>query len=190
MNKLNLVEVCDYVNNQIGEFHKRRISTLERLNLDRLLRKNPYLFKAKHITTASNLMENLLMAFLSSSEEKHFGDFLEGLAVFVAEKTCNGFKSSAQGVDLEFINNNIHYIVSIKSGIHWGNSSQQAKLAQDLNAAQIRVKQARTQLSIQTVLGICYGKTRTRFHKTGYLKVVGLLLRHTCSGLEVYHRYR
>ncbi|MDF1514719.1 MAG: PmeII family type II restriction endonuclease [Anaerolineae bacterium] len=69
MNTLDLNEVCEYVNDQITVFHNRRISSIEGLNLDRLLRKNPYLFKAKDITTAGELMENLLMAFLSSSEE-------------------------------------------------------------------------------------------------------------------------
>jgi hypothetical protein len=174
MNQLDLGEVCQFVNANIASFHQRRIVSLEQLTLKKLLsKKNPYLFKAKYITTAGELIESLLEAFLSSSEEKHFGDFLEDLAVFVASKTCDGHKSIAQGVDLEFISRNTHYVVSIKSGPNWGNSSQQKKLAQDLRDAVIRVKQSRTALSVQPVLGICYGKTRTNYMKAGYLKVVG-----------------
>jgi len=45
------------------------------------------LFRAKNILTAGELMEGLRDAFLSSSEEKLFGDFLEDLAVFVAKQT-------------------------------------------------------------------------------------------------------
>lgn len=145
---------------------------MEGLKLDKLLTKNPYLFKAKHIMTAGELVSGLLEAFLSSSEEKLFGDFLESLAVFVAEMTCGGHKSSAPGVDLEFINNGIHYIVSVKSGPNWGNSSQQDKLEQDLRNAVTRVKQSKRGANVQPVLGICYGKTKTSYLR-GYMKVVG-----------------
>jgi hypothetical protein len=167
MRPLDLSKVCEYVNSNIMHFHQRRIASLEELRLNRLLTKNPYLFKAKNIATAGGLIESLLEAFLSSSEEKHFGDFLEGLAVFVAGETCGGHKSAAQGVDLEFVNRNTHYVVSIKSGPNWGNSSQHKKLAQDLRDAVIRVQQSRTALRVQPVLGICYGKTRTSYVKDG-----------------------
>jgi len=172
MEVLNLNDVREYVNENIVDFHQRRIKSLEELTLKKLIKKNPYLFKAKNITTASQLIEGLLDAFLSSSEEKLFGDFLEGLAVFIAGKTCGGHKSAATGVDLEFINNGVHYVVSIKSGPNWGNSSQQNKLQQDLQKAVATIKQARFGTNVQAVLGICYGKTRTGYLR-GYLKVVG-----------------
>jgi hypothetical protein len=172
MNPLNLDEVREYVNEHIVDFHQRRIKSLEELSLQNLLKKNPYLFRAKNIITAGELVESLLGAFLSSSEEKLFGDFLEDLAIFVAGKTCGGHKSSAQGVDLEFIKGGIHYVVSVKSGPNWGNSSQQARLAQDLSNAVTRIKQSRFGANVQPVLGICYGKTRTSYLR-GYLKVVG-----------------
>lgn len=172
METLNIEDVQNYVNENIVDFHQRRIKSLETLTLEKLIRKNPYLFKAKHITTASALIDGFMEAFLSSSEEKLFGDFLEGLAIFVAEKTSNGHKSASPGVDLEFVRDKIHYIVSIKSGPNWGNSSQQKKLAQDLQNAVRVVKQGNIRSNPQAVLGICYGKTRTSFLR-GYLKVVG-----------------
>jgi hypothetical protein len=172
MNPLDLEKVCDYVNENVVDFHKHRIRSLEGLKLEKLLTKNPYLFKAKDIITAGALISSLLEAFLSSSEEKLFGDFLEGLAVFTAEMTCGGHKSSAPGVDLEFINNSVHYIVSVKSGTSWGNSSQQDKLEQDLKNAVARVKQSKRGANVQPVLGICYGKTKTSYLR-GYMKVVG-----------------
>lgn len=161
-----------YVSENIFEFHCRRIQTLEDLKLTKLLAKNPYLFRAKNIRTAPELVPSLLEAFLSSSEEKLFGDFLEGLAVFIASKTSSGHKSSAQGIDLEFFNRGIHYVVSVKSGTRWGNSSQQSKLAEDLRTAVARPKQHKGGANVQPVLGICYGKTKTSYVR-GYLKVVG-----------------
>lgn len=172
MNPLNIEKVCGYVNENVVDFHKHRIKSVEELKLDRLLTKNPYLFKAKNIATAGELIAGLLDAFLSSSEEKLFGDFLEGLAIFVAEMTCGGHKSAAPGVDLEFINREIHYVVSIKSGPSWGNSSQQDKLEQDLKNAVVRIKQSKRGVNVQPVLGICYGKTKTSYLR-GYMKVVG-----------------
>lgn len=143
MNALDLSRVERYVNENIEDFHRRRLATVENLALTKLLKKNPYLFRAKNLTIASDLIGSLLDAFLSSSEEKLFGDFLENLALFIAQQTTGGHKSTAPGVDLEFFNRNMHFVVSIKSGPNWGNSSQQSKLAQDLRDAVKRVKQAR-----------------------------------------------
>jgi len=172
MEPLSFDGVNAFVNENIVDFHQKRIKSLESLTLDKLLKKNPYLFKAKNILTASELVRGLLEAFLSSSEEKLFGDFLEDLAIFIASQTCGGHKSTAPGVDLEFDNQGIHYIVSVKSGPNWGNSSQQSKLADDLLKAVNRVKQSQHGINVQSILGICYGKTRTNYLR-GYLKVVG-----------------
>lgn len=173
MNPLDLDQVREYVNGHIVDFHQWRLRLLENLKLRDLLKKNPYLFKAKNITRAQDLVEGLLDARLSSSEERLFGDFLEDLAVFIVGQTCRGHKSTAQGVDLEFVDAGVHYVVSVKSGPNWGNSSQHKKLAQDLRDALIRVKQSRVAARVEPVLGICYGKTRTKYTKAGYLKIVG-----------------
>ena len=172
MNILELDGVLAFVNDNIVDFHNRRIKSLEDLNLEKLLKKNPYLFKAKYIVYASDLITGLLDAFLSSSEEKLFGDFLENLAIYIASETCNGHKSTAPGVDLEFFNRGVHYIVSVKSGWNWGNSSQQRKLEEDLRNAAARIKQAHHGANAQTVLGICYGKAKTTYLR-GYMKVSG-----------------
>ncbi len=97
---LDLDLVRKYVNENIEGFHGGRIHSLEGLNLRKLLRKNPYLFKAKNVTTAGELISGFLDAFLSSSEEKFYGDFLEGLAIYIAQVTSGGHKSAAQGIDL------------------------------------------------------------------------------------------
>ena len=173
MQPLNLPFVEEYVNRNIVSFHSRRLNSLENLTLRRLLNKNPYLFKAKNMQSAGQLVKGFMDAFLSSSEEQLFGDFLEGLAVYVAQQTTGGHKSTAPGVDLEFLNKGIHFVVSIKSGPNWGNSSQQDKLEEDLRGAVRRLKQLQQTLNVQPVLGICYGKTRTSNMNRGYLKVVG-----------------
>ncbi len=153
MNPLDLPAVRDFVNDNIGGFHQRREKSLAELKLDRLLTKNPYLFKAKDVSTASEMINGLLDAFLSSSEEQLFGGFLEGLAGFVAQQTSGGHKSTAEGVDLEFFNKGIHYVVSVKSGPNWGNASQHNRLQQNLTTAVSRLKQLDAGANVQPVLG-------------------------------------
>lgn len=173
MNHIDIKEIENHVNVNIVDFHNKRLAAVSKMNLKDLIKKNPYLFRAKNTVTAAQLIESTMSAFLSSSEEKIFGDFLEDLAIFIAAKTCNGRKSSSQGIDLELELDEITHIISIKSGPNWGNSSQHLKLAQDFKAAEIRLKQSKSVRNVQAVLGICYGKTRTTYTREGYLKVVG-----------------
>ena len=172
MEDLNMSAMENYVNANIAVFHQKRIASLQNLDMKRLLKKNPYLFRAKNILTASDMVNGFLDAFLSSSEEELFGTFLEGVAVFVAQQTSGGHKSTAEGVDLEFINRGVHNVVSIKSGPSWGNASQHNELERNLRDGVTRLRQGNLQQNVQAVLGICYGKTRTNFLR-GYLKVVG-----------------
>lgn len=82
-------------------------------------KKNPYLFKAKYVLTAQDIIKSLTDAFISSQEETIFGDWLEGLAIFINEKVHAGRKSGIPGIDLEFDKDNIRYIITIKSGPNW-----------------------------------------------------------------------
>lgn len=172
MKPLRLDKVSEYANNNTVDLHARRVKLLEELSLRKLLTKNPYLFRVQNPMPAGEIITRLLDAFLSTSEEQLLGDFLKRLAIFVAQQTCNAHRSATPGVDLEFLNEDVHYVVSIKSGPNWGNRSQQNKLEQDLQKAVTRVKQSKHGANVQPVLGICYGKTRTTYPR-GYMKVVG-----------------
>ena len=157
---LNLIEkVKGYVEQNIEQFHQNRIKKLETLRLKIILsKKNPYLFKAKYYVTAQDIVKSLTDAFLSSAEETIFGDWMEGLAIFVNQQVYGGWKSSAKGVDLEFDKEGIRYIVSIKSGPNWGNSSQINKLKEDFKSAKKTLRTSRSNLMIEAVNGCCYGK--------------------------------
>ncbi len=181
MKPINTAELNKFVNKNIDNFHESKAKILLGLGLKYVLsKKNPYLFKAKNIETASGLVEDILNAFLSSSEEELFGAFLEELAIYISSQTCNGKKSSATGIDLEFSNKGVLYLVSIKSGINWGNSSQQKKQEENFQNALAVVKQSNHTLNVQPVLGICYGQTKTSFIR-GYMKVVGQSFWHLIS---------
>lgn len=182
MKELDLTEVADYVNKHIGEFHQSRIIRIQGIRLREVLKKkNPYLFRAKNLLTAERLIQSVLDAFLSSSEEEIFGQFLEGLAIFVASRTVGGRKSPATGIDLEFSKDQITYLVAIKSGQNWGNSSQYQALRENFKTAVRVMKQSASVKFVQPVLGMCYGKMKTK--DTGeYLKIAGQNFWYFLSG--------
>jgi hypothetical protein len=173
MKKLNLKDVSNYVEQNIGIFHQKRIQSLDTLKLYKVLkRKNPYLFKAKYVLTADEIIRGIVDAHISSNEETIFGDWLEGLAIFINEKVYTGRKSGIPNIDLEFDNNGIRYIITIKSGPSWGNSSQIAKLSSDFKTAKKTLRTSNSNLNIVAVNGCCYG--RDNFPDKGdYFKYCG-----------------
>ena len=166
-------QITAYVEANIGTFHDKRLESLNKLRLQDLLRrKNPYLFKSKNLVVVADLIRSLLDAHLSSQEETLFGDFLEGLAIYVAETVHGGWKSSATGIDLEFAVDDTRYIVSIKSGPNWGNSSQVARLKENFNTAARVIRQGNRTANIIAVNGCCYGRDNNP-DKGGYFKYCG-----------------
>src|SRR3989337_4044183 len=184
MKSIEIRDVRTYVEKNIGSFHLKRLENLEKLKLSIILkRKNPYLFKAKNILTAQDLVKSLLDAYLSSQEETIFGDFLEGLAVFICGKVFDGKKSAAEGIDLEFERERIKYIVAIKSGPNWGNSSQINRMKDNFKKAK-KILGAHTSLkNIVAVNGCCYGRNTTP-DKGDYLKLCGQRFWAFISGNE------
>ncbi len=173
MKQLNIGEIRKYVENNIGSFHEKRLKSIKILRLKIILiRKNPYLFKAKNVLTGQDLVRTLLDAHLSSQEETIFGEFLEGLSVFVCQSVFGGNKSAAEGIDLEFEKNNCKYIVAIKSGPNWGNSSQIARMLDNFRKAKRILGSNRKKINIIAVNGCCYGKDDSP-DKKEYLKLCG-----------------
>jgi len=173
METLNLNDVIKYVEENIGTFHQKRIAGLKDLKLKKVLsKKNPYLFKAKYVLTAQDIIKSLTDAFISSQEETIFGDWLEGLAIFINEKVYKGRKSGIIGVDVEFDKEKVRYIVTIKSGPNWGNSSQIAKLVTDFKTAKKTLRTSNSQLNIVAVNGCCYGRDNQP-DKGDYFKYCG-----------------
>jgi hypothetical protein len=128
----------------------------------------------------------LLDAYLSSSEETIFGDYLEELAIFINSETFGGQKSSAQGIDLEFTRDGIRYIVSIKSGPNWGNSSQIKKLQLDFKNAAKTLRTSNSRLHIQAVNGCCYGRGANE-DKGDYRKLCGQSFWEFISGNDTLY---
>ncbi len=177
-------DIKEYAEKNIESFHQSRLEGIKKLKLNDILkRKNPYLFKAKNILIASDLVKTVLDAYLSSQEEGMFGTFLEGMAIYVNSIAYGGRKSSGEGIDLEFENQGKRYIVSIKSGPNWGNSQQITKMKENFTRKKKILRTSNSKLEIIAVNGCCYGKENNT-DKGEYLKYCGQKFWEFISGEE------
>lgn len=173
MNQIDIKSVQQYVEKNIITFHEKRIASLQGLKLKTVLRKkNPYLFRAKYLLTAEQIVRSLAEAFISSNEETIFGDWLEGLAIFINHEVYGGRKSGINAVDLEFDKDGTRYIVNIKSGPNWGNASQVKKMRADFKDAIRTLRTSGSGLHVIAVNGCCYGRDN-RPDKGDYFKYCG-----------------
>lgn len=159
--KKNVIEYAEaYIKEHISEFHESKIEKLKNMKLDTVLkRKNPYMFKAKSLDNADGLVKGLMDAVCSSSEETLFGDWIERLAIYIAGEMFGGRKSTTKGVDLEMDKDNIHYIISIKSGPNWSNSSSMDSQKKKFKEAQRVYRTGGNTKECKAIIGCCYGKT-------------------------------
>lgn len=186
MKNLNLKDVTHYVEENIGEFHQKRLDKLRSIMLKEVLKsKNPYLFKAKNVTTANEIIEGILNAFLSSSEEGIFGNWLERLAIYINDSVYQGRKAGIDGIDLDFDKDGQRYLVAIKSGPKWCNGSQINKLIDQFNTARKRLATSGSKLNIVCVNGCCYGKSNVNSEyksRGSYHKICGKRFWELISG--------
>ena len=173
MKKLDLNQIYEYVEGYISIFHQKRLDYIKnKVDLLKILKqKNPYLFKAKNVLTAQDLIKGFLDAFLQSQEETLFGNFIEGLAVFVCDKVYGAKKSELTGIDLEFEKDGVMYVVEIKAGWNWGNSSQIRQLKINFENAK-KLLRSKISNKVVAVNGCCFGKNN-KPNKNGYVKLCG-----------------
>ncbi len=173
MKKIDIEQIYEYMETHISIFHQRRLDYIQKkIDLLKILKhKNPYLFKAKNILTAQDLIKGFVDAFLQSQEETLFGDFMEGLAFFICDKVHGAEKSKLTGIDLESEIGDIIYAVQIKAGWNWGNSSQIRQLRIDFENAK-KILSEETGKEVVAINGCCFGKDN-KPDKDGYLKLCG-----------------
>ena len=168
--------ISDFIESCIDEeLHQKKQEKIRAIKLsDITKRKNPYLFKAKGLTSASDLIKSIMDATVSSGEETVFGNFLEKIAIFTCSQAFGGRKSSAVGIDLEFETESTKYLISIKSGPNWGNSSQKKKMQDNFIKAKkvLGTSGGINSKSITCIEGCCYGYD-ARPEKGTHIKLCG-----------------
>jgi len=148
--------IVQAIANALDEFYSALITKVDKLNIKNIIkRKNPYLFRAKAMNGASQIVDAILAAFVSSSEETIFGNvFFEPIATAAAQ----GQKALAEGVDIMVERDNTIYAIAVKSGTSVFNASSKKKQEQNFMAAQKLAQQAHKRFV--PIIGYSYGKKK------------------------------
>jgi hypothetical protein len=138
----------------LNDFYKRRFETLKNLRLRQVLkRKNPYLFKALGTEQASEIVQKILEAYISSSDETIFGD-----AYFdqIARSLPGIVVSDAKGIDLIVEEEKAIHAYALKSGPYPFSSSQKER--QNTEFLELKQRLMKLQKQFDPVLAYAYGR--------------------------------
>lgn len=161
-------KVCNTISAALTEFYTSLTKTLDTIDIDKILkRKNPYLYRAKGIENASQIVSGILSAYVSSSEETVFGNtFFEPLAIVVS----GGQKAVSEGVDITVDKDNTIYCIAVKSGTSVFNADSRKRQEQNFQSAFKRAQQAKK--AFFPVVGYGYGKKRAIAGKEKFYKEI------------------
>ena len=142
----------------LDTFYSTLIGKIDKLDIMKVMkRKNPYLYRAKAMENASEIVESVLSAFVSSSEETIFGNcFFEPVAIAAS----GGNKALAEGIDImiqDYTTNTI-YAVAVKSGPSVFNADSKKRQEQNFMAASKLAQQAKARY--EAYIGYSYGKKK------------------------------
>lgn len=153
--------VFETVGTALTDFYTALTRTLDNIDVDKILKKkNPYLYRAKGINGAGQIVTDILAAYISSSEETVFGNcFFEPIAIAVS----GGQKAVTEGVDITVEKDNTIYSIAVKSGTSVFNADSRKRQEQNFQSAQKRAQQARK--AFIPVVGYGYGRKKTKIGK-------------------------
>lgn len=152
-------------------FFNKRTDSLQSLKLDAKLKvKNPYLFRAIGVSDASEIVEELLDAHISSSDETIFGnEFFEPLGKWVAEKSFENQRhitvqvSGAEGCDILISTPEENQAIAVKSGTKVFNAQSRRKQIDEFHKIE-RILRKDKKLFL-SIVGYCYGRKEQRLAK-------------------------
>lgn len=157
-NSYNEQDVIEAIATALETFYSSLIEKIDGLDIVKIMRrKNPYLYRAKAMQNASEIVESVLNAFVSSSEETIFGNcFFEPIAIAAS----GGNKALAEGIDIMIQDNktNTIYAVAVKSGTSVFNADSKKRQEQNFTAASKLAQQAKARY--EAYIGYCYGKKK------------------------------
>lgn len=157
MRKLSSADLEKLIAKCLKDFYTRRLQRLNTIRLKTyLLRKNPYLYRAIGTEKAGEIVEEILKAYISSSDETIFGDaFFEPIAKLVS----GGTVSPSEGVDIAIETPSSYKAIAVKSGPNPFNASQKKRQSDEF--ATLRKRLYKIQKRFDPVVGHAYGKLET-----------------------------
>jgi Type II restriction endonuclease EcoO109I len=151
------------VSELLGTIHGKRLIALDKLTLSALLNKNPYLYQSHGHTRPEELIDALLAARVSSSDETIFGNaFFEPLALWAAQTAKIAGRtvsvSDAAGADITIVADKYYYAIAVKSGTKIFNSQSSIGQSTEFKATQGRMKKLGK--SFLPLIGYGYGRSK------------------------------
>ena len=154
----NEEDIVKAIATALDTFYSSLIEKIDGLDIVKIMkRKNPYLYRAKAMENASEIVDNVLGAFVSSSEETIFGNcFFEPLAIAAS----GGNKALAEGIDIMIQDDETNTIIAIavKSGTSVFNADSKKRQEQNFMAASKLAQQAKARY--EAYIGYAYGKKK------------------------------
>ena len=138
----------------LEKFYASRLAGLQSLSLKKVLqKKNPYLYRALGIEKASEIVEQIMAAFVTSSDETIFGNvFFEPIAKLAAA----GHVAPSEGVDFALETPDRYLAVAVKSGPNWGNADQHKRQSTNFDA--LRKRLYKLNKRFDPLVGQAYGQ--------------------------------
>ena len=150
--------VIQAIASALETFYGTLIEKIDGLNIQKVMkRKNPYLYRAKAMQSATEIVDSVLTALVSSSEETIIGNcFFEPIAIAAS----GGNKALAEGIDIMIQNNETNTIsaIAVKSGPSVFNADSKKRQEQNFTAASKLAQQAKARY--EAYIGYCYGKKK------------------------------
>ena len=157
-NAFNEDAIVQAIAKALEDFYGSLIDKIDHIDIKKIMkRKNPYLYRAKAMQNASEIVESVLTAFVSSSEETIFGNcFFEPIAIAAS----GGEKALAEGVDIMYHDHetNTIYAYAVKSGPSVFNADSKKRQEQNFMAAAKLARQAKARF--EPIIGYSYGKKK------------------------------
>lgn len=155
-NEYNEDEIIKAIAKSLDAFYVSLIAKINDLDIKKIIkRKNPYLFRAKAMNGAAQIVEAIMAAFVSSSEETVFGNvFFEPIAT----AAVGGQKALAEGVDIMVEKGETVYAIAVKSGTSVFNADSRKRQEQNFLAANKLAQQAKKRFV--PIIGYGYGRKK------------------------------
>lgn len=141
------------------DFYNSLIANLSNIQIKDIIKsKNPYLYRSKSMQKASDIVDSILKAYVSSSEETIFGNcFFEPIAIAAS----GGSKSISEGIDLEIrdkVNNKV-FCIAVKSGTSVFNADSKKRQEENFNKAKKIASQGK--MGYEPIVGYGYGQKKS-----------------------------
>lgn len=162
----------------LEKFHERRLVNLRKTTIGTLLRKNPYLYRAIGLTSASDYIQIALDALISSSDETIFGnEFFEPLAKWAATAAYRDRADvtvqvgGGSGFDISIESSTEYHAIAVKSGTKIFNA--QSGRQQDTEFAALEARIRKEKKVLHKIIGYGYGRKSQRGNNHAIVKLAG-----------------